>query len=102
MREYPYRVSPEHTSESRRDDRQRLLLRCLAAEGGETDIVQLSVACAREIYDRPVTAIPPETRRQLYRNCRESDIKSLAEQNLVEYSPTDGTVRLSPQLTPWE
>lgn len=74
--------------------RRRVLLRCLAAEGGETDIVQLSVACARELYDCPVTALPPETRRRLYRACRETVIDGLAEQDIVEYSEAEGTVRL--------
>lgn len=94
MREYTQRVSPEHIPETGESAQPRLLLKCLAAEGGETDIVQLSVACARELYDRPVTTLPPETRRQLYRSCRESVIETLADQNLVEYCPADGTVKL--------
>lgn len=85
----------------RRTDGQspyRLLLRCLVAEGGETDIVQLSVACARELYEGPVTAIPPEKRRRLYEHCRETVIRQLSARDVVEYCPTDGTVRLEPAL----
>jgi hypothetical protein len=87
-------VVQKHAPEPTEATRRRVLLRCLAAAGGEADIVQLSVACARELYDSPVTALAPETRRRLYRDCRETVRNGLAEQNLVEYSATDGTVRL--------
>lgn len=71
-----------------------MLFRCLAAEGGKTDIVQLSAACARELYNSSVTALPPETRRRLYRACREAAIDGLAEQDIVKYSEAERTVRL--------
>lgn len=74
--------------------RQRLVLQCLAEEGGVSDPATLSVECASRIHNRPVDRIPLETRHRLFSELAAPAIESLDGQGLVEYDDERGTVTL--------
>lgn len=74
--------------------RQRLVLQCLAEEGGVSDPVTLSIECACRIHDRRVERIPLETRRRLFSELTTPVVESLDGRGLVEYDDDRGIVTL--------
>lgn len=72
---------------------QRFVLSCLAANGGTASIVTL----ARDVLRKTAGPESVTTRsvRETYLSLHSQIVTDLMDQNLVEYSDTDGTVRLT-------
>lgn len=73
--------------------RQRLVLDCLAEQGGQLGLVELARLCSARTRGSPTAAVPARTLRRSYCRLAESTISELETKGLVEYRE-DGLVRL--------
>lgn len=73
---------------------QRVVLSCLARNGGETGLVALARDVAAHRLDIPADEVSPHHARQMYRCLSSSVVDALVEQDLVRYDERAGTVRL--------
>lgn len=73
--------------------RHRLVLDCLAEQGGQLGLVELARLCSARIRGSSTAAVPATALRRNYCRLAESTISELETKGLIEYRE-DGLVRL--------
>lgn len=71
---------------------QRVVLSCLAGNGGETSLVELARDVAAHRLDVSAEEVSPHYARQMYCRLSSSVVDALAAQDLVVYDERVGTV----------